>query len=286
MALAQLRTDERVGLGVAVMLHAALVAVLVLQPGKDEVPPLPERMTVSLTSEVSLASTAPDPVAESRAAIAPTLSDEPQAAPPIEQAQADPIPAPRPVATAPPPRPAPTRAAVQPRDQAKPQPPRRRPDRPVAQPSPARAAPPAKPATKPAGGSRIGADFLPGAGANTTTTETRVPASQIGASAKASLFSAISRRIRPKWEPPLGVDSEKLISKVVFNLNPDGTIRGTPQVVSQSGITDANRAQAQRHGELAVRAIIRAAPFDDLPAEYYEAWKRVGPLEFNWELAQ
>ncbi|MGB5779015.1 MAG: energy transducer TonB, partial [Allopontixanthobacter sediminis] len=121
MALSALRTDERVGLGVAVLLHVALVAVLVLQPGKDEVPPLPPRMTVSLTSDVSLASTAPDPVSESRAAIAPTLSDEPQPAP-IEQAQPEPIPAPRAVATTPPPRAAPTRTA------AKTEPERRRPD--------------------------------------------------------------------------------------------------------------------------------------------------------------
>jgi protein TonB len=139
MAFAALRTDERVGLGVAVVLHLALVAVLVMQPGKDEVPPMPERMTVSLASDVSLASTAPDPVAESRAAIAPTLSDEPQAATPIEQAQPEPIPAPRPVATTVPPRAAATRAAAQP--------PRRRPDRPAASPAP-------KPPAKPAGGSR------------------------------------------------------------------------------------------------------------------------------------
>ena len=267
MALAALRTDERVGLGVAVLLHVALVAVLVLQPGKDEVPPLPPRMTVSLTSDVSLASTAPDPVAESRAAIAPTMSDEPQPAP-LEQAQPDPIPAPRAVATAPPPRAEPTRTA------AKPEPERRRPDRPATQPAPP------KPAAKPAGGSRIGADFLPGAGDSTNTTETRVPASQIGASAKASLAQAIARQLRPHWSAPQGVDAEKLVTVLSFDLNPDGSLAGRPRVVSQSGETNSNAPQKDLHAERAIRAVQLAAPFD-LPPEYYEAWKRVTSFRFD-----
>lgn len=283
MALAALRTDERIGLGVAVLLHVALVAVLVMQPGKDDVPPLPERMTVSLTSEVSLASTAPDPVAESRAAIAPTLSDERPAAAPIEQAQPEPIPAPRPVATTPPPRPVPTKAATQPRTQAQPDPPRRRPDRPVAQPSRAAAQAPSKPAAKPAGGSRIGADFLPGAGDSTATSETRIPAAQIGASAKASLAQAIARQLRPHWSAPQGVDVEQLVTVLSFSLNPDGSLAGRPRVVSQSGETASNAPQKDLHAERAIRAVQLAAPFD-LPPEYYEAWKNIRNAQFDRNL--
>ncbi len=269
MALAALRTDERVGLGVAVLLHVALVAVLVLQPGKDEVPPLPERMTVSLATDVSLASTAPDPVAESRASIAPTLSDEPEMTPPVEQAQPEPIPAPRPVATTPPPRPVPAKADVQPRAKATPEPPRRRPDRPAA-----------TPAAKPAGGSRIGADFLPGAGASTNTSEMRVPASQIGASAKASLAQAIARQLRPHWSAPQGVDADQLVTVLSFELNADGSLAGRPRVVSQSGETNSNAPQKDLHAERAIRAVQLAAPFD-LPPEYYEAWKRVTSFRFD-----
>ena len=284
MALAELRTDERFGLGVAVLLHVALVAVLVIQPGKDEVPPLPERMTVSLASDVSLASTAPDPVAVSRAAVAPTLSDEPQVAPPIEQAQPEPIPAPRPVATTPPPRPVPTRAAVQPRTPPKAAPRQetpRRTERPAAQPSRAAVAPkPPKPAAKPAGGSRIGADFLPGAGDSATSSETRMPASQIGASAKASLAQAIARQLRPHWSAPQGADAEQLVTILSFSLNPDGSLSGRPRLVKQSGITDSNAPQKDLHAERAIRAVQLAAPFD-LPPEYYEAWKRVDAWRFD-----
>lgn len=276
MALAALRTDERVGLGVAVILHLALVAVLVIQPGKDDVPPMPERMTVSLATDVGLASTAPDPVAESRAAIAPTLSNDPQPMQPIESAQPDPIAAPRPVSTtAParedrPPRAAPRRA----RDDARPRPQRPRPDRPAA-----RAGRP-KPAARPAGGGRIGSDFLPGAGDSTTITETRIPASQIGASAKASLRQAIARQLRPHWSAPQGADAEQLVTILSFNLNPDGSLAGRPRVVSQSGETASNRPQKDLHAERAIRAVQLAAPFD-LPEEFYEGWKRVGAWRFD-----
>jgi len=267
MALAALRTDERVGLGVAVALHLALVAVLVMQPGKDEVPPMPERMTVSLASDVSLSSTAPDPVAESRAAIAPTLSDEPQAAP-IEQVQPEVIPAPKPVATTVPPRAAPTRAATQP--------PRRRPDRPAASPAP-------KPPAKPAGGSRIGADFLPGAGNSTNTSETRMPASEIGASAKASLAQAIARQLRPHWSAPQGADADQLVTILSFSLKADGSLAGRPRVVRQTGVTASNSPQKDLHAERAIRAVQLAAPFD-LPPEYYEAWKSIRNAQFDRNL--
>jgi periplasmic protein TonB len=44
--------------------------------------------------------------------------------------------------------------------------------------------------------------------------------------------------------------------------------------VRQTGVTDANRAQLQRHREQAVRAVRLAAPFD-LPEEYYAGWQVV-----------
>jgi hypothetical protein len=156
--------------------------------------------------------------------------------------------------------------------------PRRRPDAPSSQ---TRSQP--KQAPKPAGGSRIGADFLPGAGSSTTTREARVPASQIGASAKASLAQAIARKIKPKWSSPQGPDVELLVTYLTFNLNPDGSLAGTPKVVKQEGINDSNRAQASRHAEQAIRAVQLAAPFD-LPDEYYSAWKRVSSFRFDRKL--
>jgi outer membrane biosynthesis protein TonB len=158
--------------------------------------------------------------------------------------------------------------------------PRRRPDAPASQ---TRSTPLSKP--KPAGGSRIGADFLPGAGSSTTTRETRVPASQIGASAKASIIQAIARQIKPHWSAPQGADAEQLVTILAFKLNPDGSLAGTPRVVSQSGVTDANRPQMKLHAERAVRAVQLAAPFD-LPDEYYEAWKSINGARFDRNLSR
>ncbi|WP_126176472.1 energy transducer TonB [Tsuneonella rigui] len=280
MVFANLRREERIGLGIALALHVALGVALLIQPASRKTIPPIEKMTVNLATDVGLEATAPEPVPESAAAIAPTLAPEP--APPAESvpqpAVAQPIQRPQPVATTPPkPKPVP-RATTAPKPKPPSTEPRRRPDAPASQ---TRSAP--KP--KPAGGSRIGADFLPGAGSSTTTRETRVPASQIGASAKASLVQAIAREIKPKWQPPDGPDVDKITTYLRFRLNTDGSLQGRPELVRQTGVNDTNRAQAGRHAEQAIRAVQLAAPFD-LPDEYYNAWKLVGPFGFDWKLAQ
>ncbi|WP_370191149.1 energy transducer TonB [Qipengyuania sp.] len=284
-----IRAEERTGLVVAVVLHLALVALLVVQ-GLFPAPVIepPQRMTVSLAEDVGMAATAPDPVAESRASTAPTM--EPNPAPAPEQDQPAPPQVERPV---PPqvqsPVPVP-RAAPDPRPRRRPDPPRTQ-----AQPQPAPPAPATRAESAPrnppkssarSGGSRLGDNFLEGAGASTSTSETRVPASQIGASAKASLVQAIARKIKPHWEPPNGPEVEKITTFLRFRLNADGSLAGRPEMIRQTGVNDTNRAQASRHAEQAIRAVQLAAPFDDLPAEYYEAWKLVGPFSFDWRLAQ
>jgi len=299
MQASTFRREERIGLAVAFVLHVLLVIVLLVQP--DHTPTIrpAERMTVNLASEVSMEATAPDPVAESRAAMAPTLSDNPAPAPveaeapplpaepvarPVERVQTPaPAPAARPVAR-PRPVPAPAPARAQPRPQPRAQP------APAPAPGPARAAPrpaqpaPARPAA-PSGGSRLGDDFLEGSGASTRTEETRVPASQIGASTKASLIQAIIRQIRPHWSAPQGVDAELLVTQLSFRLNPDGSLNGRPRVISQSGETASNRPQKDLHAERAIRAVQLAAPFD-LPAEYYNAWQTIDGARFDRNLAR
>jgi len=282
-----IRAEERTGLVVAVALHLALVALLVVQ-GLFPAPVIepPQRMTVSLAEDVGMAATAPDPVAESRASTALTMEPNPARAP--EQDQPAPPQLERPV---PPqvqsPVPVP-RAAPDPRPRRRPDPPRTQ-----AQPQPAPPAPATRAESAPrnppkssarSGGSRLGDNFLEGAGASTSTSETRVPASQIGNSAKASIIQAVARQIKPHWEPPNGPEVEKIVSYVRFRLNPDGTLSGRPEVVRQTGVNDTNRAQAGRHAEQAVRAVQLAAPFE-LPQEYYEAWKVV-TANLDWRLAQ
>lgn len=265
MATLALRNDEKIGLGAAVLLHGALVGVLAMQTMRSEVAVFPERINVSLATEVGLEAAAPEPVSESRMASAPTLADNPAPAPAPEAAKPEPAPRvqpappkPKPPARAAPQQPAPTRD-------------RSRPDR--TPPKQAVTTPPKKTAApKTGGGSRIGDDFLPGKGSSTTTTETRAPAAKFGAQEAADLRSAISRQIKRNWTAPNGVEAELLVSVVRWQLNPDGTLKGRPTCkTTPSSITTSNRPQATLHCERAIRAVQLAAPFK-LPEQFYSRW--------------
>ena len=270
-SLANLSREERIGLGIAAAAHVALVAALVWQvKGAPVKLPAPERITVSLASDVSLTATAPRPAADAQAAIAPVLA--PRSAP-------DPAPQPIPTVTV--------------RDEPRPVVPL---VRPVPAPVPsharvaravAKAAPPAPPkaamATKAGGGSRLGSDFLAGVGAGERSQSAGTPAAAFGPAESASLQQAIARQLKPHWVLPQGPDVEKLVTIVRFRLNPDGSLAGEPQVVSQSGVTPTNEAQKARHGEQAIRAVRLAAPFQ-LPAQFYDKWKLVNS-RFDYRLS-
>jgi hypothetical protein len=267
---AHLRREERIGLGIAAVAHVALLAALVLHVRDDATKlPIPERMEVSLASEVSLESTAPDPSAEPQAAIAPVLAPEPEPLPqPIQQEVVERVqPAPQPtrrpsVTPAPAPRPTAT-ARPAPRPTAR------------AEPRPTQAAR--------SGGSRLGEDFLEGVGGSERSESTGTPAATFGAAEQASLQQAINRQLKPHWSAPQGVDAEKLITVLAWELSPDGSLSGRPRVVSQSGITDSNRPQAALHAERAIRAVQLAAPFD-LPDEFYDRWRRIREWRFDRRL--
>ncbi|NVE95971.1 energy transducer TonB [Altererythrobacter lutimaris] len=242
--------EERIGLGVALGLHLALVLVFLIQPSRGEIMPLPERMTVSLASNVGLEDTAPAIVPESRAAIASELADTVTAPAPEDVPD---------VTRSPDTTPTTTTTATRPQPRTNEAPPER------------------------STGSRIGDNFLTGSGDSTSSEDARIPASQIGASAQASLRQAISRQIKPHWNAPSGLDAEQLITILAFRLNEDGTLAGRPRVVRQAGINASNRPQADLHAERAIRAVQRAAPFD-LPPEYYNAWRNVSEWRFDRRL--
>ncbi|MDE2620149.1 MAG: hypothetical protein KGL54_08305 [Sphingomonadales bacterium] len=268
-----LRPEEKAGLVVALAAHAALVAWLMLNPPAPRPLPVPERMTVTLSDEVAQRSTSPEPKAEAAPAVAPVLAPEPAPAPiPSPQPQPQPAPQPQPK-VAPAPTPAPRPVAKAP---AVPQP-------------PVKAAPPKAAAPKPAagGGSRLGSDFLKGIAGGTTpgASAKAPPAEAIGPQVRSALSGAITRQLKPKWVAPQGADADLLVTVLAWDLNPDGTLAGSPRVVSQSGITDANRAQAQRHAEQAIRAVRLAAPFE-LPADLYSAWRHVASFRFDRKLSQ
>ena len=242
--MAHLKREERLGLGVAVAAHVALFAALLWPANREPaiVPPA-ERMSVSLAEDVSLESTAPDPSDASQAAVAPVLSADPQ---PVPQPTAEPV--------------------------------RRPVERTIDRPSPSprqTTAPRPRPSqsSKPAGGTRLGDDFLRGV-SDGDRNDAGTPAATFGAAEAASLAQAISRQLKPHWAAPQGPDVEKLVTVVRFRLNKDGSLAGSPTIVSQSGVTPTNETQKARHAEQAIRAVRLAAPFD-LPDQFYDKWKSI-----------
>lgn len=257
---ASLSQEEIVGIGVAVALHVLLAFLLTMQLGwRDEVLPPPERIAVSLATEVSLQSTAPDPSAEPAAAFAPEIGPEPQA----EQVVVD-----RPVT----PRPEPV---IQPRTE-QPRVTREQPRETVRQPDPPRREAPQQPQkaapkeNQRAQGSRLSDSFLEGMSDSEGSRGT--PAATFGNAERAALSSAITRELRPHWSAPSGVDVDQLVTVVAWSLNPDGSLKGAPRCKSQRGITDSNRPQASLHCERAIRAVQLAAPFSTLPEQFYSRW--------------
>lgn len=277
---------------IALAAHVGLIAALTLSPpGKSILSP-PERLTVTFADEIADQSTSPQPDAETAPDVAPVLGEPaPEPAPPQPAPQIAP---PKP---APPPPPPQAKPAPQPKPVPAPQPRAvpAPPPRPVAKPAPPKpAAAAAAPANQnsrprpdaPAGATRIGNDFLSGIpGSNRPGAATTPPAAAFGPEVAASLVSGISRQIKPHWTAPQGVDADKLVTVLSWNLNSDGSLAGRPVVVSQSGITDSNRTQAQRHAEQAIRAVQLAAPFE-LPAPYYAKWKRIASFRFDRKLSQ
>ena len=269
---ADLSREERIGLGAAIVAHAALAAALAVHATRE--PPdytRPERIDVNLASDVSLQATAPDPSAEPAAATAPEIADTSQEA--VEAVEA---PAPEPVerpVTAPPPRrsesstPAPTPT---------PAPTRRAETRPTPTPTPSAAA------SQRATGSRLSDNFLEGA--SDSTGDSGSPAQVVGPAQQASIAQAIIRQLRPHWQPPSGIDVEQLVTVVRFRLNRDGSLAAAPEVLRTNGVNDSNRAQVRRHQEQAIRAVRLAAPFN-LPEQYYSGW-RVITSNFDNRLAQ
>lgn len=308
MAEVALRSEERVGLVVAIAAHIGLAALLLWHPNTAPVVVPPQRVEVTISDDVGLTSTSPQPAAEAAPDMAPDIGEP---APPEPEAEPSPLPEPpkpiakpeppKPVAKPEPPKPQPKPVPRPvPKPTMRPEPPRpvaRPTTRPAPRPSPAPAAKPAaKPATNPAprqsvadafkstttpGGTKVGADFLKGVQGATANGPARTPpAATVGPAVRSALAGAIRRQLKPRWAAPQGADADRLVTILTWDLNRDGSLNGSPRVVRQDGITEANRAQAALHAERAIRSVRLAAPFE-LPVEYYDAWKHITSFSFD-----
>ncbi len=285
MARSRIYPEDIAGTALAVAAHVALVAWLVWMP-QPKLPPAPQRVSVTLVGEVGEQSSATSRE-EAVSAMAPVLSKDPVPQPaPIPV----PTPLPQPVPKI---APAPAVRVVQPpvpNVQPRPVP------APVAKPQPVQPKPRqsrlgadflpsnmSNPAQRSGGASRIGKDFLPGVAGTDAKGKSTTPAGPvITPQLRISFAQSVLRQVRSNWQGqvPEGLNSDKIVSIVQVELNPDGYLARDPVLLGQEGIDDTNRAQAKRHAELAIRAVRRSAPFL-LPSDAYEGWKKLPPLRFR-----
>ena len=270
---------EKIGLGIATAGHVLLFGVLSAgflstpNPLKLRTPPI----EISIVDEVGLEMAAPRlSQEEMRAAQAPELGPVEEATPTppkVAEPKPEPLPPPPPKETAPAPKPS---AKAKP----KPTPPKK---------AEAEAAKPKAEPEKRARGSRLGADFLKGIQTErpTKATADAPPATKLSSAQAASLNAEIRRQLKPHWKAPTGADAEQLATILQVELNPDGSLKGAPDVVDQTGVTASNRAQLQLHAEQAMKAVRLAAPFK-LPREFYDVpggWHSL-TLRFDRRLSQ
>ncbi len=252
--------EESLGLAFALVAHAGLIGWLVWQRAPAPIV-IPERMTVTISEDVGLSAAAPPQQVAPAPDVGPVLGEAPPP-PEIKVQQQPPAPPPVPLRQ----HQAPTQVVKTP-----------------LRPAPAAPNRPASPAPKP-GASAFDSAFKAGIPQVKPGGTAASAAAPITGAVRSSLAGAVARQLKPKWHGPSGLDVDKLATTVQWFLNPDGSLAGAPQVISQTGVNDANRPQADRHKEQALKAVRTAAPFD-LPAQYYPAWRKI-TFTFDWKINQ
>lgn len=290
--------SDSAGLGVALLAHLAVLALLSTSWLSRPVPPVPitPAISVSLVDAVALQSAAPASAEAPAPSLAPEVGPpEPSAPPPPSPtpapepqpqskpaepapAKAAPKPAPKPAERAPatPPKPAPAAAPAKPAKSA------------AAAPAPARPSPAADtaPAARPRG-SRLSDDLLKGLTDTPSPSKTIAPRGVvIDAKALASIQDAIRRQIQPCADRQVnpGPGANDIVTTLNLRLNPDGTLAADPSVVRQAGLDESNSRYARRVIDLGIAAFKACTPLR-LPSEYYQTanggWSNIN---YNWQL--
>ena len=262
---------ERAGLGLSVVGHVALLAILSLNlMSVRELPKLSEPMDVMLVDKAGLISAAPEMSKE-----APQAAEAPEVAPTVEDAPPDPAPTP----PQPQPKPAPPKPAPSPKAAEKPAPP-------APKVPPAKPAPPAPPAKAKPKATSLGTDFLKGIPVEKSTGKAAAPrVAAISPIAMNGLVALIASQVKPCYTIPAGgTDTASIVSRIRLRLKKDGSIAVAPEILGNMGVNGANEAYVRQMNEAATRALQRCAPYK-LPADQFEYWQDIAftfrPMQMN-----
>jgi len=248
----------------SVLLHGAVAAALLFAwPwGRD--------LKIGSAVPVTIVTNAPP------AELAPAVqAPEPQTAQ-TEQ----PVPEAPPEAAPPAPQPVPQPQPKPPPPQAKPTPPQAQPKpAPTPKPAPPKPAPAPKPEAKPAPKAEKGLDLdalaasvskmaKPSSAAKGQNRAATAPQARTGAGSAdiASALNGLTDDLQRRWNPNCGVaEGRAVVVKVSFRLNAGGGVVGQPRYQ----ILGENNAASQVGAQRAVSAVFAAAPFRNLPPDFY-----------------
>lgn len=245
-----LRREDRLGLGVAVVLHLLLVAALLFQPQDRLKLGSTGTMTVTIGDGDSEAGSAPAlgvpdaPEVFEEPVVQDELVMQPQSRPqPTQEARRDARPRPQPSS-----RPSPARTPTQQREQRSQQ----------------QASRGQQDGTRGGtGNSDFDSEFGDLGKSSGSTAEV-----------KADIKLSISGQVAPYWNRcrVSGLDIDKLRAVVVFRLDRNGKLAGwdQPRVTGQNA---ANSAQAGIFGECAIKALRQVGTFTGLPDDRYDLWQ-------------
>jgi hypothetical protein len=111
----------------------------------------------------------------------------------------------------------------------------------------------------------------------TRPTPTRVATQPLTLSEK----DAIRVQIERCWSVPAGAkDAENLIVRIRIFLNPDGSLRGQPEIVDRARMEQPGEEYFRTAAESARRAVLKCTPLQQLPVTKYERWRDI-ELTFN-----
>jgi periplasmic protein TonB len=261
---------DKMGLGVAVGGHVALLAAMALGLFMSaERLKKPEPIAVSLVGDIAEVSTAPDAIQEESAPPAPAEAEpaEPPPAPvmriekPTQKPQLKPVEKPVKRDVPPPAKTAAKKVPVK-------QPPAKV----------AAASPKSGKGTSPAKSGGLSKSFedsinavgkAPGAGKAVGT-----PAAKSGAEVRRSVSVSLASQIRSRVRAcaPSGVEINQIETFVTLSLEPSGRLTSVA-FNKQVGVNDSNRPQADPLKQCILQSVRAASPFSGLDPEYHDVWK-------------
>ncbi len=262
---------DKMGLGVAVGGHVALLAAMALGllMSTDRLTK-PEPIAVSLVGEIAEVSTAPDAIQEESAPPAPAEAEpaEPPPTPvmriekPVEKPQLKPVEKPVRRDVPPPAKTAVKKVPVK-------QPPVKKIA--AATPKSGRGAAPAKSGglSKSFEESINAVGKAPGAGKAVGT-----PAAKSGPEVKRAVSASLASQIRSRVRAcaPSGVEINQIETFVTLNLEQSGRLTSV-QFNKQVGVNDSNRPQAEPLKQCILQSVRAASPFSGLDPDYHDIWK-------------